>query len=374
MNRIVASVLLYSTICLSAFRPASALTIDTVPIGNPGNSNDPATDNLYGSVNYFYRIGKYDVTVGQYAAFLNAVATANDKYKLYDFRMASDLNVAGISQSVASGSFHYSVIGSTNHPITYVSWADAARFANWLNNEQPVGTEGPGTTETGAYTLNGTISGFTLGIIQRNADARWFIPSENEWYKAAYYDPIAGHYWSYATRTSALPASAPPGSAANAANYFDSTGAFAVTGSASYNSSQNYLTDVGAYTNSASAYGTFDQSGNVDQWTDTSKGQTYRILRGGDWIGNMYSISSSNRQDFHSPLSEYNYFGFRVAMVPEPSTGALAIVAGGVMYSFRKRFAQLKTKWCLLSPANAGVRRPALEARLPRRAWLAGGR
>ena len=59
------------------------ITIDTVPIGNPGNANDPTTGNLYGGVAYNYSIGKYDVTVGQYTAFLNAVA-ATDTYGLYN--------------------------------------------------------------------------------------------------------------------------------------------------------------------------------------------------------------------------------------------------------------------------------------------------
>ena len=127
-------------LCCMLFPAAGqAITIDTVPIGNPGNANDPATGNLYGGVAYNYRIGKYDVTVGQYTAFLNAVA-ATDTYGLYNPSMATDLNIAGIAQSVSSP-YTYSVIGSPNHPITYVSWGDAARFANWLNNGQP--TRGP---------------------------------------------------------------------------------------------------------------------------------------------------------------------------------------------------------------------------------------
>src|SRR5437868_12710346 len=97
---------------------ASAITIDTVPVGNVGNANDPATGNLYGGVNYAYNIGKDEVTVGQYTAFLNAVA-ATDTFSLYDTKMASDANVAGIARSGSSGSFIYSVIGSLNHPSNY---------------------------------------------------------------------------------------------------------------------------------------------------------------------------------------------------------------------------------------------------------------
>ena len=68
---------------LLAGTTARAITIATVPVGDVGNANDPATGNIYGSVNYPYRIGTYEVTAGQYTAFLNAVA-ATDTYGLYD--------------------------------------------------------------------------------------------------------------------------------------------------------------------------------------------------------------------------------------------------------------------------------------------------
>jgi sulfatase modifying factor 1 len=185
---------------------APAITIHTVPVGDVGNPNDPNDGDSqtsgvqnFGSVGYAFNIGKYEVTVGQYTAFLNAVA-ATDTYDLYNPKMASDLNISGIACNGASGSYSYSVIGSPNHPVTYVSWGDAARFANWMHNGQPSGIERPGTTETGAYTLNGAIFTRTLMDITRNAGATWFIRTENEWYKAAYYQPTtaggdADGYW-----------------------------------------------------------------------------------------------------------------------------------------------------------------------------------
>src|SRR4051812_47400768 len=116
----------------------AAITIETVPIGDIGNPSDPAS--ARGAVNNAYNIGKYEVTVGQYTEFLNAVA-ATDTYALYNTRMASDQNIAGIAQSGISGSYSYSLIGSPNHPISYVSWGDAARFVNWLKNGQPTGPQ-----------------------------------------------------------------------------------------------------------------------------------------------------------------------------------------------------------------------------------------
>ena len=302
---------------------AQAVTITTVPVGNPGNGNDPVTG--IGSVAYNYNIGKYDVTVGQYTDFLNSVA-AIDTYHLYNSAMATNLHVAGIARSVASGRSIYSVIGSANHPITYVSWGDAARFANWLNNGQPAGTEGPGTTETGAYTLNGAVTDAALIAVTRNAGAKWFIPTENEYYKAAYYDPAAGHYWPYPNGSNTI-ISAPPGSTPYTANFVGDTTGYAVTGSESLSDTQNYLTDVGAYTASASPYGTYDQGGNVRQWNETFFGGLSnngvpvggRVVRGGSWKYYNTWNAAGDGYDGNIPSYEDSGVGFRLATVPESS-------------------------------------------------------
>ena len=210
LNRLVTALIL----AVPAY--AWAITIDTVPVGNTGNANDPATGNLYGGVTHAYRIDKHEVTVGQYAAFLNAVAKT-DTHALYNTLMATRVNIAGIARSGASGSFSYSPIGSANRPVTYVSWGDAARFANWLHNGQPTGAQDAGTTEAGAYTLNGATTDAALGAVSRNANAQWFLPSDSEWYKAAYHQPMAqggdsDDYWSYPMRSNSVPYSdQPPG-------------------------------------------------------------------------------------------------------------------------------------------------------------------
>src|SRR5436853_1710357 len=134
----LANSLLFCGVLLALFAAdVQAVTMSWSPVGNPGNANDPATGNLYGGVGYNYNIGTYEVTVGQYTAFLNAVA-ATDTYSLYNPSMASDVHIAGISQS-CTPNCTYNVIGSPNHPVTYVSWGDAARFANWVHNGQPTG-------------------------------------------------------------------------------------------------------------------------------------------------------------------------------------------------------------------------------------------
>ena len=315
---------------------ADLVTIDMVTVGNAGNANDPATGDTFGGVNYSYQIGKYDVTIQQYTDFLNAAAKT-DPYSLYNASMATDLNIAGISRAGSSGSYTYSVIGSTgNKPITYVSWWDAARFANWMQNGQ-----GSGDTETGAYTLGGATSG---NAVAKNPGATFYVPTENEWYKAAFYSPTlnsgSGGYWKYATQSNSDPGNV-VGSGANQANYYTGAG-YSVTQSGDYDANQNYLTDVGAFTNSASFYGTFDQSGNVAQWNDLdgSAGSS-RGLRGGDSVDNAFGLSSSFRYEGETSEEPSN-FGFRLASpvaVPEPSTYAMALAGLGFTgYSmFRRR-------------------------------------
>ena len=102
-SRVVFSVGVVSLLTLLA-GPAHAVTIDLVPVGNAGNANDLATGNLYGGVAYDYQIGTYDVTIGQYADFLNAVAKT-DTNSLYNPNMGTSENIRGISRTGSSGSY-----------------------------------------------------------------------------------------------------------------------------------------------------------------------------------------------------------------------------------------------------------------------------
>ena len=327
----VVAVLFAALTLISNLQAQPLLTIDTVTVGDAGNAADTTT---YGAVAYDFNIGKYEVTIGQYTSFLNAVA-ATDTYSLYNASMATDLNVAGISRSGASGSYTYAVVNnggdSSNRPITYVSWFDAARFANWMNN----GATNGASTETGAYTLNGATSGVNF---TKNAGATWWIPSEDEWYKAAYYKgggTNAG-YWLYPTQSDSAPGNN-IGGAANQANYY--AGDYAVTQSSTDSDTLNYLTDAGAFSNSDSAYDTFDQGGNVWEWNDAVIGSS-RGLRGGSWIGNGYDLQSSDRAS-SDPSYEGGDVGFRVASVPEPSTAVLVLMGVGALYLWKRRRATL---------------------------------
>jgi formylglycine-generating enzyme required for sulfatase activity len=284
------------------------------------------------------------VTLNQYATFLNAVAKA-DPYALYNGNMGVNLNIAGIQRSGASGSYAYSVLGDGTRPVTYVSWFDAARFANWLHNGQPTAPEGITTTERGAYTLNGAMSG--TGFTKQTG-AKFWIPSESEWYKAAYYQPAAqggdpDGYWFYATRSNAQPNSRNGSpSDPNSANYlYDDgiangyNGGYAVTQSPVYSTTQNYLTGVGAFQAASSYYGTFDQTGNVWEWNDAVISGSWRGVRGGGWNSTVSSIDSASRPTTIQPISELNYLGFRLAAIPEPS--ALGLLTLGLLLKLWQR-------------------------------------
>ncbi len=298
--------------------PAFAVvTMDYVSVGHAGNAADSTG---YGAVAYAYQIGKYEVTNAQYGEFLNAVdpggANANG---VYNTLMGSDERggIAFTSGALDGGKYTFrSSMG--DKPVNFVSWYDAARFTNWMHNGQ-----GSGSTETGAYTLSGNI-----GLITKNPGATVYLPSEDEWYKAAYYDPtpLAGggdNYWAYATRSDTLPTAA----TANATGGISNPGANV----ANYNSGADWNSHDGNVTTVGSAaadnyFGTADQAGNVFEWNDAvSSFSPSRGLRGGSWNYNSNFLAASFRSDT-SPANVASYVGFRVASVvasvpvPEPGT------------------------------------------------------
>ncbi|MBN1488501.1 MAG: SUMF1/EgtB/PvdO family nonheme iron enzyme [Phycisphaerae bacterium] len=329
-----ASVLLLVALLAGA---ANAVVIETVPVGNPENAGELSgrgaggygLDRICGSVGYTYNIGKYEVTTGQYTEFLNAVART-DTYGLYNPIMWSNIFGCKIHRNGTSGSYTYSVTSDyANRPVNYVSWGDAARFANWMHNGQPVGAQGPSSTEDGSYYLNGANTGEAFAAVMRTSDATWVIPSEDEWYKAAYHknDGVAGDYWDYPTGTDAAPSNDLDGGENNATFRI---GEDDYTLVAPY-----YRTEVGAHRNSASSYGTFDQGGNIWEWNEAVLYDSARGLRGGSFSAYEHFLRASARNS-SSPTVEYCHFGFRLVEVPEPTSIAL-LAMGGVGMLIRRR-------------------------------------
>ncbi|MDR1282574.1 MAG: SUMF1/EgtB/PvdO family nonheme iron enzyme [Opitutaceae bacterium] len=251
----------------------------------------------HGAVGYDYYIGTYEVTNAQWAKFLNTigVTTSNNSLGLYNASQSS----YGLTWNAGD-----SVFVGDNRPVNHVTFYDVARFVNWLTN----GGSASSDTETGMYTLS-----LGTGII-RNTDAwaagGFAIASEDEWYRAAYYNGAGGFYgfpWGDDAPSEVQ-------TAANGANFNNNVGT---------------TTEVGYYTNAVSYFGTYDQGGNVWEWTETGTGTgtPSRFIYGGWFINEWWFLSTmeESSRDSMTPASASNGGGFRIVSltaVPEPAAWA----------------------------------------------------
>lgn len=134
------------------------------------------------------------------------------------------------------------------------------------------------------------------------------LPTEDEWYKAAFYDSVTGTYFTYPTSSNTAPLASPPTSIPNAANY---------------NNAQVIPTIVGSYPNALSPYGTLDQGGNVWEWTETPYEVILQVIRGGAYDVPSSALEKSSPAVAHASIPG-GWQGFRVAtIVPEPTSGVL---------------------------------------------------
>jgi formylglycine-generating enzyme required for sulfatase activity len=271
------------------------------------------------------------------------VATIVDNYGLYHPNMGSNAR-GGITQSIVADDYFYAVKPNMgDKPVNFVSWFDAARVANWYQNGAMISSN----TEDGAYTL---VGGQTTGTAPaRNNGATFYLPTEDQWYKAAYYkggSTTAG-YWDYATQSDTAPTAVTAGetgigsagSTGNFANYSDG---------ADWNGQNGNVTTVG--TNGvSSAYDVFDMSGNIWEWNDlTGAAGSTRGMRGGYWSSfSAFNLSSASSISPNASDENDNY-GFRLASpasspssVPEidPNSigSVLALVLGALGLLERRR-------------------------------------
>lgn len=316
---------------------ASAVTLDMVTIGNPGN---PAFfSNNLGNVSYTYGMARYETTNSQYVEYLNAVGATNPN-AIYDPLMGSNGN-GGIIQSGLPGSYTYSVKGGVNPageayanvPINFVTWFDGARFANWMHNGQ---SSNPVNLEVGAYTLANATSG---PIVSRNLGATYALPNIDEWAKAGYHNGgmTDTSYTIFPTNNDTRPESnfVTP-STFNVANYGGTDlGALGPL-------------QVGSYTNSQSQYGVFEMIGNIAEMTETAKAGApteYLAMSGSfstrDVAIDQWSLGSLGSSSVlsNNPTAQIGFRLVAVQPVPEPSTVAMAgaALAGLVGLAWKRR-------------------------------------
>ena len=353
ISTVVAALLAVAILSFAATAQA-AIIIPTVFVGDAGNANDTVDgdnttggDQFFGAVSYDYRIGTYEVTNDQYAAFLNATATT-DSFGLYSASMSASMSASvlgGIKQTGGSGSYVYTVKtvggGDTyeygNLPVMFVSWYDGLRLSNWMTNGQ-----GAGSTETGSYTItgggvnSGTVTVPDHSTLAAGSTEMWVLPDNDEWYKAAYYDPNksggAGYYL-YATGTDTQPTTGPlPDAGTNSVN-------------AEIANPEPFLSAVGAYANTMSPYGIFDGTGNAREITEFTNGFANIYLRSGGWPDAFSSASLTSAYNQHDIPTDFEGgdVGFRLALLgeaaatPEPSTLLLGLLGTlGLMLTARR--------------------------------------
>ena len=254
----------------------------------------------------------------QYAIFLNAVAATSDTFGLYNTGMYG--SQGGILRGESNGEFQYVVKSSWgDRPVNYVDIYDSMRFLNWLENGQPTGEQDASTTEDGAYTI--TQEGVDLHNITRNPDSIYTLPTENEWYKAAYHEPGASvnSYWAYSTRSDTLPT---PGSVDINGNMESGSNI------ANYSSGGVLAKVLNAGPDSESFYGVADMTGHLWEWTESiitpeefdnppasnppSNG-TWRAIMGGSRSAQDRHLSSQWRHP-EDPFDGDCCRGFRIVM------------------------------------------------------------
>jgi formylglycine-generating enzyme required for sulfatase activity len=288
---------------------ADTFDIEFVPIGSPNNPDDTTgAPNPAGKVEYAYRMGKYEISEDM----IDKVNTLSGSRIAHDNR-------------------------GENKPATSVSWFEAAQFVNWLNTS---------TGHSPAYNFRGTefqlwssAEAWQLGgeNLYRHKDAYYFLPSVDEWYKAAYYDPKAGIYYDYPTGSNTAPTAVASGTAANTAIY-------------GLSPSDDVPADI-TLAGGLSPYGTMGQGGNVAELEETEFDLVNDLvnafdpnfeppvgIRGGTWFdipNNLLAMLRVRR----APNEHGPFTGFRVASasIPEPSTMLLGALGAGGLLARRRR-------------------------------------
>jgi len=298
---------------------ANTFDIEFVGIGNPGNAADTTGDpNAAGAVPYVYNMGKFEVS-------RDMIEKANS---------LGGLAVTLFDMSGQGGN-------GVNRPATGVTWNEAARFVNWLNTSEGFSPaykfalqpgEGGYSANANIELWTGSDAGFDPSNAFRNSLAQYFLPSVDEWYKAAYYDPNAGVYYNYPTGSDTAPTAVASGTAADTAVYDQSL--------------EQGPADI-TVAGGLSPYGTMGQGGNLHEWEETEfdlmndSSSSARGYRGGDWLNDfIFSgdlLSSSRISGATNDEAWISAIGIRVASIPEPSTALLGVLSTAGLLMCRRR-------------------------------------
>ena len=295
---------------------ANTLTLDFVNIGNAGNADDAGAgggsySTPYGGVSYGYRMGTYEISQ-------DAITKAT----------------AGGLASVTAGPH------TGNEPAAQMTWFEAAAFVNWLNDQRTPGLKAYNLTGVTSLTPWASVDAWQAGgeNLFRHKDAYYFLPSEDEWYKAAYHQNtgVNADYWDYATGSNTIPTQALTDGTTPFTAIFDGVEAGTPADPADVN-----------LAGGLSAYGTMGQNGNVYEWAESAydrinnSSSEDREVRGGNWLNSESILRSSNRGSL-APSTSGNFgVGFRVASVPEPTSTVLMCSAGLLAIARRRRRAAL---------------------------------
>jgi sulfatase modifying factor 1 len=287
--------------------------LEFVTIGNPGNADDTTGDpSPAGAVGYEYGIGKFEVS----------------RDIITKFNASQSLQITLFDMSSFGGN-------GANKPATGVSWNEAARFVNWLNTSTGgfaayKFTTGGVNDDIALWTASDTLDYDPLNRY-RSKRSTYVLPSYNEWYKAAYYNPNNSTYYNFANGSDIRPTAVISGTASNTAVYTQS-GEASPTGPADVDQAGG-LSPYGVMGLGGNGYELEESSGDLDN----SSGSSSRGLRGGFWSDFSSIIqSSSSRSGSLGPSNESGAVGFRVASlsssappaVPEPSMMVIGTLFG----------------------------------------------
>ena len=293
-------------------------TIDFVLISGETNPTEAQTTagglDGFGIVEYDYRMGVYEIT--------------NDQWN--KFKAELGVPVTGSPSIAYDSGFYNWGTGTIDVPTNQVSWYEAAQFVNWLNTSigQHAAYKFTGTQGTRDYTFTTWDASEAWGgtNIYRHQDAYYFLPDEDEWFKAAYWNGT--DIQDYPTKPGDILHQG-DGTSGTGWNYWD--GEFAIHPQGPWN--------VGS--GSREFNGTFDMVGNNWEWlesphSDLSYGAASpRGLRGGGLYNASRVLLASTRNYDAYPMSESRYAGFRVASIPEP--GCFGFLLGIVSTTLLRR-------------------------------------